>query len=256
VVIVAVKAQALPALAPSLAPLLHERTVVLPAINGLPWWYFLPQGVKEQGLRLRSVDPQGGLEKAFPIDNVVAISVFASSSSPEPGVIHHAAGQRLVFGEPAGGDSVRVARLVERFKRAGFAAEQSADVRRDVWNKLLGNACFNPVSLLTLAHTDDMIDDPAVHRLFVRMMDELLALGRRIGIDIAASAADRIATTRKLGHIRTSMLQDLRAGREVEIDAILGAAVECAAAIGAAVPTLDSVLAIAASRARSIGAAG
>lgn len=249
VVIVAVKAQALPALAPLLAPLMHPGTVLLPAINGLPWWTFLPEGVAQSGLRLRSVDPDGDIERTIPLPHVLGISVFASSSSPAPGVVRHNSGQRLVLGEPAGGMSARVRQIAERFSAAGFAAEASADIRLDIWNKLLGNACFNTVSLLTLRHTDEMIDDPHLNRLFVRMMSEALVVGESIGLKVASSPGERISVTRRLGHIKTSTLQDLEAGRPVEIEAILGALVECAGASGVPVPVLDSVLALARARA-------
>jgi 2-dehydropantoate 2-reductase len=232
---------------------MHSGTVVLPAINGLPWWYFMPEGVPQQGLRLRCVDPQGDIERAVAFDHVVGLSVFASSKSPAPGVVHHTSGQRLVFGEPAGGSSARVDELVARFARAGFGAEASKNIRGDIWNKLLGNASFNPVSLLTQEYSDEMIDDPGLNRLFVRMMTEAIAVGEAIGLPASTQPVDRVAFARGLGHIKTSMLQDLEAGRSVEVEAILGALVECAEAAKTPAPILESVLALARGRARTIG---
>lgn len=253
VVLLTVKAPALPALAPALRPLLHDKTIVLTAGNGLPWWYFLPPGLPCSGLRLRSVDPQGGVESAFASAQLMGLSVFASCHCPEPGVVQHDAGKRLVLGEPAGGIGEAVQQLAARLQAAGLDAQPSADIRRDLWIKLLGNACFNPVSLITGAPTDEMIDMPALHDLFVAMMNEAIGVGGRLGLKLQVDPVQRIAQSRALGHIRTSMLQDLTAGRAVELDAILGALIECAAAVAMPVPTLSRVLALAQLRARHAG---
>lgn len=253
VVLLTVKAHALPALAPVLRPLLGAETIVLNAGNGLPWWYFLPPGEPCSGLRLRSVDPDGVIEAAFPLAQVLGLSVFASCHCPAPGVVQHDAGGRLVLGEPARGTSERVEQLAQRLQAAGLDAQPSDDIRRDIWIKLLGNACFNPVSLLTGATTDEMIDQPELHALFLRMMDEAIAIGGRLGLRLQVDPAQRIAQARALGRIKTSMLQDLEAGRAVELDAILGALVECAAAVAMPVATLAPVLALARMRARHAG---
>jgi 2-dehydropantoate 2-reductase len=167
--------------------------------------------------------------------------------------VRHSAGARLVLGEPGGGTSERVDALARRLQAAGFDAQPSAAIRRDIWIKLLGNACVNPVSLLTGAASDDMIDEPRLHALFMRMMEEALGVGGRLGLKLDVDPARRIAQTRQLGHIKTSMLQDLESGRAVAIDAILGALVECAAAVAMPVPTLDAVLGLARLRARTAG---
>jgi len=253
VVLITVKAPALPALAPALRPLVSADTLVLNAGNGLPWWYFLPSGQPCSGLRLRSVDPHGAVEAAFPLAQVLGLSVFASCHCPAPGVVQHSSGGRLLLGEPAGGPSERVDRLALRLQAAGLDAQPSADIRRDTWIKLLGNACFNPVSLLTGAPSDEMIDDPHLHELFVRMMDEVIGIGGRLGLRLQVDPRQRIAQTRALGHIKTSMLQDLEAGRAVELDAILGTLLECAVAVAMPVPTLASILALARMRARHAG---
>jgi 2-dehydropantoate 2-reductase len=252
-VLVTVKGPALAGLAPELRQLTQSGADLLYAGNGLPWWYFLPPGLACEGLRLRSVDPQGAIEAAIPLPQVLGLSVFASCHCPEPGVVQHSTGKRLVLGEPAGGVSERVSALAQRLQAAGFDAQTSADIRRDIWLKLLGNACFNPVSLITGAATDDMIDQPALHAMFTAMMVEAIAVGQRLGLQIDVAPAQRIAQARQLGHIKTSMLQDLEAGRAVELDAILGALVECAAAVDQSVPTLASVLALARLRARHAG---
>lgn len=253
VVLLTVKAPALPALAPTLRPLLRADTLILNAGNGLPWWYFLVPEQPCSGLRLRSVDADGRVEAAFPFAQVLGLSVFASCHCPAPGVVRHASGGRLVLGEPAGGDSERVQALARTLVAAGLDAQPSADIRRDIWIKLLGNACFNPVSLITGAPTDAMIDEPGLHDLFVHMMDEAIAIGGRLGLRLQIDAKQRIAQARALGHIKTSMLQDLEAGRAVELDAILGALVEAAAAVAMPTSTLSHVLALARLRARQAG---
>lgn len=253
IVILAVKAPSLPIVAQSMSPLLGPDTLVVPVLNGLPWWFFLESGQPLEGLRLRSVDANGDIEAHIPMQNVVGGVVFASCSTPEPGLVRHASGNQVVFGEPRGGSSPRVTQLAALFEQAGFQSVASPHIRTDIWAKLLGNACFNPSSLLTGTATDIMIDDPRLHAMFVNMMDEALALGGQLGTAPAVKALDRIAFTRKMGNVKTSMLQDVEAGRPVEIDAILGALVECAHAAGVSVPTLSTVYALARMRAQTLG---
>lgn len=257
IVIIAVKAYALGQIATMIRPLLGPSTMVVPALNGVPWWFTLGTAGLAISSRLRSVDPQGLIEAAIPSAMVLGAVVYPACSTPEPGVTRHSSGSRIVFGEvstPAGTPpSERLQQLVELLKGAGFEAEASSDIRTEVWKKLLGNACFNPVSLITGSATDLLIDDPAIYRLFTTMMAETLAVGRAAGIDAAMQVADRIALTRRLGNVKTSMLQDGEAGRPVEIDAILGAVNEMAAALGVATPANDTMYALAQMRARTFG---
>jgi 2-dehydropantoate 2-reductase len=254
VVILAVKSPSLPGVADKLGPLMGPDTIVLPALNGVPWWYFKAmQGTPLAGQRLRATDPDGRLEAAIPTRQIMGFVVFPSCSSPEPGLIVHASGSRLVVGEPDGTASSRAEAMGRMLAQAGFDASASPDIRREVWLKLLGNACFNPVSLLTGSPTDLMIDDADINRLFQDMMLELLAMGGEIGVPVEISPVDRLAITRKLGHIKTSMLQDVEAGRAVEIDSILGAAVEIAAELKMPAPCLKTVYALAKFRARHLG---
>ena len=193
------------------------------------------------------------IERAIDLPRVLGCVVFPACSVAAPGHVVHASGNRIVFGEPAGGHSERAQAMAALFAGAGFDAQASADIRKEVWLKLLGNACFNPVSLLTRCATDLLIDDPAVHALFVVMMQEALAVGAAIGVPVDIEPEQRLALTRKLGHIKTSMLQDAQAGRPVELDAILGALVEVAGAGGVPTPTLDAVYALARMHAISAG---
>jgi 2-dehydropantoate 2-reductase len=252
-VIVAVKSPSLAHVAPLIAPLVGSETLILPVLNGIPWWFPLESGGDENSIRLRSVDPDGVIARSIPMKNTVGSVVYPSCSSPEPGVSRHASGSRLVFGEVYGGTSDRVGRLVAHFRQTGLGAEQTGDIRSEVWQKLLGNACYNPVSLLTGSTTDKLIDDPAVHSLFHAMMQEILAVGSAIGIHLDIKPSERIAITRKLGSVKTSMLQDVEAGRAVELEGILGGLIETAGYCGVRIPSCEVVYALARMRASVLG---
>ncbi len=252
-VILAIKAPALPGAAESIAALLGPGTNVVPALNGLPWWFFLDAKGALAGYRLRAVDREGILERAVPVSRVVGCVVYPACFCPEPGLVRHTGGSRIVFGEPGGGSSARVERVAELFRGAGFAAESSEDVRSEIWAKVLGNMCFNPVSLLCGCSTDKLIDDGHVHRLFVAMMEEALALALELGINAAIEPESRLASTRKIGFVKTSMLQDAEAGRPVELEGILGTVVEAARAVGLPVPLLSAVYALSRMRAQVLG---
>ena len=245
VVIPCVKAPALPAVAQQIAPLIGPATTIVPALNGVPWWFFLGGSGPLAGLRLAAVDPDGAIERALPFAQVLGCVVYPACTGLAPGHVKHSAGNRIVFGEPAGGPSERANAVAALFTRSGLAGEVTADIRKEVWAKLLGNACFNPVSLITGSSTDRLIDDAPLHALFVRMMGEAIALGKALGIDVGIDPVARIALTRKLGNVKTSMLQDAEAGRVVEIGGILGTVVEAARAAGVPVPLLDAVHALA-----------
>lgn len=252
-VILALKSQALPTVVPTLGPLLGADTPVLTLNNGLPWWYFLVPGQPLEGQRLKRVDPQGDTERAVDVSRVLGGTIMASCHCPEPGVVVHSAGARLALGEPTGGVSERATRWAGVLADVGLGAVASAQIRGDIWLKLLGNICANPLSLLTGVTTDRMLDDPGVRALFAAMMQECIDLGRRLGLTLDTTTEQRMAQTRQLGAIRSSMLQDLEAGRSVELDAILGAPIECAQAVGQPVPRLQDVFALACLRAGGAG---
>jgi 2-dehydropantoate 2-reductase len=248
-VFITVKAYALPEVIDKLSPLIGPNTMVIPAMNGIPWWFDGP---------LNSVDPGGLIAAGIPLANVIGAVVYPACSTPSPGVCRHASGSRLVFGEVTGGPteavaSPRMQALVDFLKFNGFDAELSGNIRAEVWRKLLGNACFNPVSLLCESSTDQLIDDPHVHALFVALMLETIAVGKSLGIDVGISPDDRIAITRKLGAVKTSMLQDAQAQRRVELSAILGAVIELARRGSTPTPSSDAVYALAKMRARTLG---
>jgi 2-dehydropantoate 2-reductase len=239
-VIIALKAQALPALAARLAPLLTPDTIVLPAMNGVPWWF--GADVAALGREpLESIDPGGGIARAIPVAQAIGCVVHVSAAVSEPGVTAHRMGRGLIIGEPSGGESERVRRLGALLTRAGFEVTCSARVRYDVWYKLWGNMTMNPVSALTAATADRVLDDELVRAFCAAAMREAAAVGARIGCDVRESAEDRFAVTRKLGAFKTSMLQDVEASRSIELDALVGAVREIGARVGIATPMTDAL---------------
>ncbi len=257
VVVIAVKAYALTDIAPMISSLVGPDTIVVPAVNGVPWWFTLGASKVPVKGKLDSVDPTGQIEAAIDARNIIGAVVYPSCMSPAPGVTRHNSGTKVVFGEPDAAPnappSARLQRWVDALNGAGFEAEASPDIRVEVWKKLLGNVCFNPVSLITGSATDVMIDDAGVYKLFSIMMQETLDVGTALGIDVGIKVADRIAVSRKLGNIKTSMLQDAEAGRSVEVDAILRATCELGQKVGVSTPALDTVYALAHMRAKTFG---
>jgi 2-dehydropantoate 2-reductase len=234
-VVLAVKAPALAAVAPRVTPLLGDATVVLPAMNGVPWWFLTDPP-------LRCVDPDGTIGKAIPRERVLGCVVHFASTTPRPGVVRHVAGNGLIVGEPDGGDSARTQSVAQVLSRAGFAVTASPQVRTDIWYKLWGNMTMNPISALCGATADRILDDPLVNRFCLAVMAEAAAIGERIGCPIRESGTDRMAVTRRLGAFKTSMLQDTEAGRPVELDALLTAVAEIGERVGVPTPSLDTLL--------------
>ena len=243
-VVVAVKGPSLAQAVAVIVPLLGPHTVVLPAMNGVPWWFC--QAVPGFGSQpLHSVDPGGVIQRALPLERVLGCVVHASTSVAEPGLVHHHVGQRLIVGEPAGGLSERAQRVADLLAHAGFEATHSADVRYDIWYKLWGNMTMNPVSAMTGATIDRMLADPLVRNFCSAAMQEAAAVGARIGCAIAQSPEDRHAVTAKLGAFKTSMLQDAQAGRAIELDALVGAVQEIGQRVGQPTPNIDALLGLA-----------
>lgn len=237
-VILAVKGPALAEAAELVRPLIGPQSLVLPMLNGVPWW-FMP------GERLKSVDPEGRIGSALPAERVIGSVVHAACSRPEPNRIIVNQADRLILGEPRGGQSERVAALVTLFESVGIRAEETSDVRRAIWYKLWGNATLNPLSALTRSTTDRLIGDPAIQAFLIDAMEELAQVGAAIGCTIGQSGEDRMRVTERLGAFRTSMLQDLEAGRPLELDSLLGAPIEIARRAGIATPRLDLLHAMA-----------
>ena len=243
-VLIAVKSPSLPEVARRIAPLIGPRTVLLPAMNGVPWWF--GAGVAALGPEpLHSIDPGGHIAAAIPLAGVLGCVVHASSTTTAPGQVVHQLGQGLILGEPLGGLSDRVQALTGLLQRAGFETTASADVRRDIWYKLWGNMTMNPITAITGATVDRVLDDPLARGFCTAAMAEAAAVGARIGCQIAQTPQDRHAITRKLGAFKTSMLQDVLAGRPVELDALVTVVREIALRVGVATPFIDALLGLA-----------
>ncbi|MFO1337782.1 MAG: 2-dehydropantoate 2-reductase [Burkholderiaceae bacterium] len=243
-VLVAVKGPALTAVARGIAPLLGPRTRVLPAMNGVPWWFC--QGLPDVGSRpLQSVDPGGEISAAIARERVIGCVVHIAASSPEPGLVQHGFGQGLIIGEAAGGRSAEVQSVAGLLAHAGFEVTHSENVRHDIWFKLWGNLTMNPVSAITGATVDRVLGDPLVRAFCSAAMTEAAAVGARIGCPIAQVPEDRHAITAKLGAFKTSMLQDVEAGRPIELDGIVTVVHEIARQVGVATPNVDALLGLA-----------
>jgi 2-dehydropantoate 2-reductase len=241
-VVLAVKGPSLPGVADKVRPLLGPETVVLTAMNGVPWWFFHGLGGPHDGAAVRSVDPEGSIAAAIPLRHVLGCVVHATCSVREPGLVRHGFGRGLIIGEPAGVVSDRVSRLAERLTAAGFETTVSKRIQDDVWYKLWGNMTMNPMSALTGATCDRLLDDSLLERFTLAIMAEAAAIGERIGCPIRQSGEERNAVTRKLGAFKTSMLQDVEAGRPLEIDGLLTAVSEIGLRVGVATPATDALL--------------
>jgi 2-dehydropantoate 2-reductase len=253
VLLIAVKGPALREAARSAQPMIGPQTIVIPAMNGVPWWFLLPGHGPQPPTVLRSVDPDGAISRAIPFKSVVGCVVHASAYVSAPGVVIHQGGNELIFGEPDGAASQRVKTIADLFVHAGFEVERSTNIQRDIWYKLWGNMTMNPISAMAGVTCDRIIADNLVRAFMVRVMAEAAEIGKHIGCDIRESAEDRIAIARKLGVFKTSMLQDAEAGRPLEIDQLLAAPQEIARLVSVPTPNLDALLGLARLFARSHG---
>ena len=252
-VIVAVKAPAAAEVARQIGPLLGHDTVVLTAMNGVPWWFLDGFGGALAGTRLASIDPAGQIARHIAVRHVVGCVVHASCSVDAPGVVRHHFGQGLILGEPAGGSSERVQALATLLQQAGLNASVSPQIQKDIWYKLWGNMTVNPVSALTGATTDRILDDDLVRGFISAVMLEAKAIGERLGIPIDQQPTDRHAVTRKLGAFKTSMLQDVEARKPVELDALVAAVRELGQLTGVATPFTDALLGLSRLQAQTLG---
>ena len=254
-VIVALKGPALAVAAAAIQPLLGPTTVVMPAMNGVPWWFLqaAPAAIPFADRTLTSVDPDGRIAALVPLDRVIGCVVHLTCSSPAPGVVQHGFGDRLIVGEPAGGISARTLAVRDALASAGFASEASPDIRREIWYKLWGNMTMNPVSALTGAESHHIIDDPLVLAFMLGTMKEAAAIGARIGCAISESGEQRMAVARQLGAFKTSMLQDSLAGRPLEIDALVGAVHEIGTRLSMPMPNIGALLGLTRLMARERG---
>ena len=233
-VIVAVKATALAAAAEASGGLIGPDTLILPMLNGVPWW-FVDQ------LQLRSIDPDGSIAAALPTRQVVGCVVHVSCSRSSSGTVLVKNADKLIIGELGGEESRRIAVLYSLLDRAGLRPDLTGNVRRAIWYKLWGNATINPLSALTRAPCDRILAEPELRKWMLEGMAELAAIGAAIGCPITESGEDRIRVTERLGSFKTSMLQDVEAGRRIELEALLGAPREIAEKLGIKTPALDRI---------------
>ncbi len=252
-VVISVKAPALASVAAQVGPLIGPNTLVLTAMNGVPWWFLQGFGGPVEGRSLSSVDPSGAIAQALPAAHIIGCVVHASCSVDAPGVIRHHFGDGLIVGEPSGQATPRVQALHALLQQAGFNATLSPQIQKDIWYKLWGNMTVNPVSAMTGATTDRILDDELVRGFISSVMLEAKTIGERIGIPIAQAPEDRHAVTRKLGAFKTSMLQDVQAGKPVELDALVSAVRELGQLTQVATPFTDALLGLSRLHARGLG---
>jgi 2-dehydropantoate 2-reductase len=250
-VLVTVKAQSLTGVAESVAPLLGRETSVVTAMNGVPWWFF--QGMKRQDNRLESLDPGGKLTRAIPIERIVGCVIHLAASTPEPGVVSHNMGAKLILGEPGGRNGARTRGIAGALSAAGFEVIVTKAIEKEFWVKLLGNVSFNPVSALTITTADQLIQNQEVKAYMIEIMREVLAIGRAVGVDADIDPEARIDMARALGRFKTSMHQDLEAGKPLEIDGLLAGTLEIARKAGVRAPFTESLYGLIRARAQSTG---
>jgi 2-dehydropantoate 2-reductase len=250
-VIVAVKAQCLPEVAERIAPLVGPDTSIITAMNGVPWWFFDRLQFGGGKLRLESLDPGGRLARAMPTERIVGCVIHLAASTPEPGLVSHNMGRKLILGEPGGRNGVRTKKLADALSAAGFEVVVSDCIEKEFWVKLLGNVSFNPVSALTVSTADSLIENREVKAYMVRIMREVLAIGRAVGVDADIEPEARLDMARALGQFKTSMLQDLEAGKPLEIDGLLAGTLEIAAKAGVQAPCTHSLFGLIRARALS-----
>src|SRR5579863_7010397 len=241
VVFLGVKAHGLPQLAPHLKPVLGPNTTVVSTQNGIPWWYFQGFGGKWDGLRLERVDPGGVISSAIDADRVVGSIVYFSTEITSPGVIQHNEGNRIPLGEPNGTRSERSREIAEALIASGLRCPVTTRLRQEIWVKAMGNASFNPVSALTRATLAQMVRDPGVCSVIRNIMQEVEAVSHKLGMDLPVSIDQRIAGAEKVGEHKTSMLQDLEAGRSMELEALVGAIVELGERVGLPMPCTRTI---------------
>src|SRR5450432_1803645 len=243
-VILAVKAHQVEAVANDVPKLFGPDTVVVTMQNGIPYWYFHQHGGELAGSVVRSVDPSGVISQKIPAERVIGCVVYPAAELIAPGVIKHIEDNRFPVGEPDGSSSERVAEVSQCFSNGGMQAPVLSDIRAEIWLKLWGNLTFNPISALSRATLADICQYPPSRAIAAAMMGEAQTVANKLGITFRVSLEKRIAGAEKVGHHKTSMLQDVEAARTLEIDALLGSVVELARLTDTPTPHIDTVYAL------------
>ncbi len=243
-VILALKAHQVEAVVRDVPKLFGAKTVVVPMQNGIPYWYFHRHGGALAGTRVQSVDPTGTIGEHIPCERIIGCVVYPAAELLAPGVIKHVEGNRFPVGEPDGSASERVKRVSECFIRGGLQAPVLGDIRAEIWLKLWGNLTFNPISALARATLAGICQFPLSRQLAFDMMSEAQSIANKLGITFRVPIEKRIAGAERVGHHKTSMLQDVEAGRTLEVDALLGSVVELARLTDTPTPHLDTMYAL------------
>jgi 2-dehydropantoate 2-reductase len=252
-VVIALKGHSLPPVADAMQPLLGPETVLVTAMNGIPWWYFHKLPGPYEDTQVRSVDPDGKLWEKLHPGRALGCIVFPAAEIVEPGVIQHSYGDRFTLGEPDGSKSARASAFAEIMIKAGFKCPVRPRIRDEIWIKLWGNLCFNPISALTTATLDRIVADEDTRAVARAMMVEAQAIAEKLGVKFSIGVDQRIAGAAEVGAHKTSMLQDLERGRPMEIDALLGSVVEMADLTETPAPMCRAVLGLVRQRARLAG---
>lgn len=243
VVLLALKAHSLTTMAPQLAPLIASDTTVVSMQNGIPWWYFYRSGGEWDGISLESVDPGGVILRTIDPARVIGCVVYPSTIIVEPGIVQHIEGNRFAIGEPDGSKSERCRRIADAFIKAGLRCPIRSDIRHDMWVKLIGNAAYNPISALTRATLIEIVRCSETRALAAAIMHEAGAVANKLGIELGVTVEQRLQGAEKVGHHKTSMLQDIEAGKPTELEAIVGAVIELGDKVGVELPSTKSVYA-------------
>lgn len=254
VVIISVKNTAIKSVAAGIAPLMHEGTTVLSAMNGVPWWFY--HGLKGVNAHkpIEAVDPDGFVSNRIPVERVVGCVSNLSSSTPVPGTVEYQPNPKFTIGEPTGGaSSERCSAILDALVKAGLDAQCSQSIQQTIWFKLWGNMTVNPISAMTGSTSDLIVDDPLIRSFMKRCMQEAKAVGSHIGIEIDSTPEARFEATRKLGVFKTSMLQDAQAGRQLELDALVASVREIASDVGVETPNIDALFGLSRLAARQKG---
>lgn len=252
-VVITLKAHSVPPVVDAMKPLLGPSTAVVPAVNGVPWWYFYKLPGPWENRRLQSVDPGDKQWNGIGPERAIGCVVYPACEVPEPGVIQHYDGDRFALGEPDGAKTERIQKLSEALIKAKMKAPIRPRIRDDIWVKLWGNMTFNPLSILTLATLDVVTSDPGTRALVRAMMREGQEIGEKLGVKFAVEIEKRIDGANAVGAHKTSMLQDLERGRPIELDALLAAVIELGQLVGIKTPYCDAIFALARQRARVAG---
>ena len=244
IVILGLKAHQVAPVAKDIASLCHESTLIIPMQNGIPWWYFQRHGGEFDGRVVSSVDPGGTIAAAVDARRIVGCVVYPACELAAPGVVRHIEGDRFPLGELDGASTERVGAISATFARAGLKAPILDNIRAEIWLKLWGNLTFNPISALTHSTLVDICQFPFTRELATAMMREAQAVANRLGITFRVSLEKRIAGAERVGKHKTSMLQDVEAGRDPEIDALVGSVIEVGRVVGEPTPHIEAVFAL------------